>query len=272
MKPILRKGTPTLVSRMITKATRRWNQTSGPRHTTPMAPSGSTLSCCISYNQYGGYCVPVSSQHRPAAQRILSGEVWEPETVKYLISNCQQGDIVHAGAYFGDFLPALSSNCPSDTRIWAFEPNRENYRCAQITTRINDLKNVELLNAGLGEHKTSLLMLTKDTLGRSLGGASSVCDAAVDRPSEQVEVVDIVSADEIVPAHRNVSIVQLDVEGYEQQALSGALKTIGRCRPLLVLESLPDRSWFSENILSLGYEAVENVDGNTILVNRAATR
>jgi hypothetical protein len=34
-------------------------------------------------------------------------------------------------------------------------------------------------------------------------------------------------------------VIHLDVEGYERAALEGARKTIARCRPLLVLETLP---------------------------------
>jgi hypothetical protein len=61
--------------------------------------------------------------------------------------------------------------------------------------------------------------------------------------------------DDAVPPDRVVCILQHDVEYYEQQALDGALATIRRCRPFLVLENLPaDPSWFAANILSLGYE------------------
>ena len=31
------------------------------------------LKCTIAYNKYGGYCVPLSSHHRPNAQYILGG-------------------------------------------------------------------------------------------------------------------------------------------------------------------------------------------------------
>ena len=46
------------------------------------------LKCSISYNTYGGYCVPNSSRHRPAAQKILANDVYEPRTIEFIISNC----------------------------------------------------------------------------------------------------------------------------------------------------------------------------------------
>ena len=94
----------------------------------------SILQCCISYNQYGGYCLPLSSIHRPASQTILNGKVWEEETLKFMSKHCGTGDIIHAGTYFGDFLPALSKACHTKAKVWAFEPNLENYKCAIVTT------------------------------------------------------------------------------------------------------------------------------------------
>lgn len=54
------------------------------------------LKCTVSYNMYGGYCVSLSSRHRPAARKILSNDVYESKTIKYISSNCGNGDVVHA--------------------------------------------------------------------------------------------------------------------------------------------------------------------------------
>jgi FkbM family methyltransferase len=227
--------------------------------------SDSVLQCCIAYNKYGGYCVPLSSRHRPAAKKILAGEVWEPGTIEFLMSHCEDGDIVHAGTFFGDFLPALSQSVALGAKVWAFEPNPENYRCALITTYINGLQNImELMNAGLGERQGSLSMLTADADGRSLGGSSRIVEKSCEESSI---IVQIVTVDEIVPSDRKVSIIQLDIEGFEKPALSGALTTIRRCRPIIILETLPEESWLSENILQLGYRIVGTLHGNTVLRN-----
>jgi FkbM family methyltransferase len=226
----------------------------------------SVLQCCIAYNKYGGYCVPLSSKHRPAAQDILAGYVWEPEIIEFLMSRCGDGDIVHAGTFFGDFLPALSQSSAEGSRIWAFEPNPENYRCAFITTYINGLQNVELINAGLGERQGSLQMVTIDTDGKSLGGASRMVRQTDEGSREGSISVEVVTVDEVIPSERNISIIQLDVEGFEEPALAGALKSIRRCKPILILESLPDEDWLSTNILQLGYRMAGTAHDNTILI------
>jgi FkbM family methyltransferase len=224
------------------------------------------LQCLVAYNRYGGYCVPQSSHYRPAAQKILAGDVWESETIEFMIENAGQGDIVHAGAYFGDFLPALSRACTRDARLWAFEPNPENYRCARITCEINNLSNVVLTNAGLGLQQGSFLMRVSDSNGRALGGASRMVSSTDRYGREQAVEVNISRLDDVLEQDRNVSILQLDVEGFEQFALAGAMETLRRCRPMLILENLPGEEWLSGNIFSLGYRIQGRLHDNTVLV------
>ena len=219
------------------------------------------LKCLIASNAYGSYCVPASSKHRPAAAAILRGDVWEAETLAFLCANCGQDDIIHAGTYFGDFLPALSKAAGPMAQIWAFEPSSESFSCAAITLKLNDIRNVRLTNAGLGASPGRAALRTGETGGRAEGGGSEI--VAEKRPGFDHEEVRLVAIDEVVPHDRTIGVLQLDVEKYEQPALAGALATIRRCRPVLVLETLPsDELWFAENILSLGYEAIGPLDKN----------
>jgi FkbM family methyltransferase len=185
-------------------------------------------------NKYGTYCIPAAAAHRPASKCVMNGDVWENKTVEFMLENCDGEVVITAGAFFGDALPALSNVCK---RVLAFEPNPENYRCAQMTVLLNDLRNVTLCRAGLGEKCEKKQLVVKDHGGRALGGASQIADIT-DRGSEAVSI-DLVTIDSMVSEHTNVSIIHLDVEGFEEYALRGARKTIERCRPLLILETVP---------------------------------
>ena len=217
----------------------------------------------IAANQYGRYCVPRSSQTRPAAAAVLAGNVWEAGVIAFMARNCGAGDIVHAGTYFGDFLPALSRALGNAAQLWAFEPSSENHACARRTVEMNNLRNVSLLHAGLGA-RADTKPLCIASLDGAWGGASHIVK---EKPLDGVcEDVRIVALDEIVPRERNVSIVQLDVEGYEQQALKGALEILKRCLPILILENLPrNPKWHERNILALGYREIGAISRNRIL-------
>jgi FkbM family methyltransferase len=212
-------------------------------------------------NEYGIYCIPQESMHRPAAQAILRGSTYEPETIQFILDNMGTGDVVHAGAYFGDFLPALSKQAFPTSRIWAFEPNPTNFHCAEDTIEINGLGNVIMMNTALGASPGYAMLETKDGHGVPFGGASRIS-----KTGNQEVYVD--ALDNIVDNHANVSIIHLDVEGYELEALKGAMKIIKKSLPILILEvwatSEIESDWFKWEIKSLGYTISRKIHGNTV--------
>jgi FkbM family methyltransferase len=234
-----------------------------PPITGPFATVAGVLDCLLAANEHGGYAVPRSSSHRPAAQAIIAGDVWERATVDLLCGSDPSGDIVTAGTFFGDFLPALSKSRTAGAQVWAFEPNRENYRCAQITLVLNDLLNVVLGHAALAERRGHATLQVRAEDGRPLGGGSHIVTDS--RVVEGAQAVELVTVDEIVPADRRVAVIQFDVEGHERQALLGARDTIMRCRPLLVLETPPEERWFETHLAECRYEPAGAVCDNTVL-------
>jgi FkbM family methyltransferase len=227
--------------------------------------SNRLLQCCIAYNKYGGYCIPLSSRHRPAAKKILAGEVWEADTIEFVQSNCGDGDLVHAGTYFGDFLPALSASCKPGAIVWAFEPNVENYRCACITITLNGLKNVRIRNVALGAKHGSLPLQVLDATGQALGGGSQLSEDAAGIDKTSYVAARIVPLDSVVPVQRRVSVAQFDVEGFEKPVIAGALGTIRRWKPIIVLEQLPEGAWLERNLAPLGYGILQRISNNVVL-------
>lgn len=223
------------------------------------------LDCVFAANEHGAYCLPRSSLHRPASRTIRLARVWESATLDLLRSTEPEGDIVHAGTFFGDFLPGLARSRTNGAVIWAFEPNRESYRCAQITTLLNDLDNVVLTNAGLNADGGTAVLETSDRDGLALGGGSHLVKDNSAENQRHTEEVTLVALDEVRKSTRRVAAIQLDVEGHEQEALAGCLNTIQRWRPLLVLETMPDAAWVAANLEALGYEPDGLTDANAVL-------
>lgn len=227
----------------------------------------SCLSARIGANQYGAYCVPVSALDRPAGRRIFKGEVYEAATIAYIRDLVGDGDVVHAGTYFGDFIPALSCALVPGARLWAFEPNYESFECASITVLLNRLHNVRLQHCALGEKQGLAFLQTRVASGNPFGGRSRL-GGRVDDPSSG-ESVAVVSLDDVIPADRHVSVLQLDLEGFEEFALRGAMTLVKRCRPLIILEEMKEvafaeTGWVRATLANLGYENPKPVDGNLV--------
>ncbi len=239
---------------------------SGETGWTPVDPlPDGALSCVVASNEHGTYCVPQASRLRPVAQRILLSRVWEADTLNLLREADPDGDIVHAGTFFGDFLPALARSRAEGACVWAFEPGGENYRCTEITVLLNALENVVLAHAALGSEPGSVLLQTTSNDGVPLGGSSRVVLDAPRYGAPEREQVEIVRLDEAIASDRQIAVIHLDVEGHERYALTGAMRTIERCRPLIVLETLPRAEWIAQQLAPLGYELDGAVDINSVL-------
>jgi FkbM family methyltransferase len=210
----------------------------------------------IAENQYGKYCVPVSSSYTYTSQAILNGNVHEPDTIRFIAENCGDGHIVHAGAGFGDFLPGIGSSCKG--KIWTFEPNQENYLCAKKTIELNKLTNVNLFNLGLGkEQKKSLLRVEQKN--KKLGPRCEIYQSNDHLQASEIESIEIIPLDSIIHQDTEVTIIHLDVEGYEQEVLNGALEIIKKNSPLIILEIHKEALKYNEFMELIDYSPIKHL-------------
>lgn len=215
-------------------------------------------------NIHGVYAIPEGLEHRPAARKALAGEVYETRTIDFMCKYMGNGDVIHAGTFFGDFLPALSKAAHPDARIWAFEPNPANHAAATETIAMNGLTNVTLTHAALGMRDDQVSFRTHDKEGAALGGRSHVTDDT----GEGVVNVRSVMLDYIVPLSRPVSILQLDVEGYEKFALRGAYHLINRWKPILIVELFDKPHFFQRHFQAVEYVQLGEINNNFIYAPR----
>lgn len=211
-------------------------------------------------NVYGRYSVPRGLDTRPAVKRVKAGDVYEPKTIAFMRDAVGTGDIIHAGTFFGDFLPGLSSGMAPDAHIWAFEPNPISHQHAAETIRLNGLSNVTLTKAALSNRTGSIHFRTHDAEGQALGGHAHF----VEGPGAGVEEVASVMLDFAVPLDRPVSILQLDVEGHEIEALWGAYHLINRWKPILILEEFDRPRWIRRQFPRVNYDRVSRIHGNLV--------
>ena len=226
------------------------------------------MNYTIAENKYGKYALPEGVEHRPAAQLALQGDVYEPDTIQYMIDNCGDGAIVHAGAFFGDFIPALAS---TGNHVLCFEPVTDNFDAAVETIRLNlpEDHDVLLVHGALGAEPEMAQIMWKDHLGQKLGGASRFGFSIHNSTEDQLQHVQIFTLDRIAQNIDHVSIIQLDVEGHEEEALKGGLETIKRCKPHLILErwfpEMLESEFYQTEIFPLGYKEVGMVHDNVVL-------
>lgn len=211
------------------------------------------------------YFVPRYAAHRPVAGKILRKRHVSPplNALAERVMEWRPGSILHAGTFFGDMLPSFSRMTPG--LVYGFEPVLENYLLARHVTERNELDNVLLFHAGLAERTRPGQVETMRNPSRHRGGASFVVSDP-DRPIHARQRVSLIPIDHL--AIDDLSLLQLDVEGFERRVLEGGLETIARNEPVIVLED--NRGDCAELLGSLGYTHCGRVARDHLYLTAAA--
>lgn len=135
----------------------------------------------------------------------------------------KEDTIIDAGAYIGAFS-IYCSGLVGDGKIYAFEPNKENYKKLVANLELNETKNVIPLNLGLWSKK--------DKLEFNTHGASS---SIFFKLGKGKEIINVISLDSL--GLDKIDLIKMDIEGAEIEALKGMKKTLKNLNPYLSIAS-----------------------------------
>ena len=165
------------------------------------------------------------------AQAHLKGRKWEPKIAAILTKYCKSGTTaIDMGAYIGTHTMSLVDGVGNNGKVVTFEPQPWAFKGIKKTLAKNNIKNVKLVNAGLSDKKGKIKFCSDGS------GSSSVCTERSAGRKKWAEVYDIPIVTLDSYNLNGVSIMKVDVEGHELNALMGAKKTIEKCNPVIVLE------------------------------------
>lgn len=142
----------------------------------------------------------------------------------YNIDYLKDKDIIDAGAFVGD--SALIRSKYTEENVYAFEPTRQSYELMLETIKMNNRKNIVPVKKGIGaEDSVEIANIF-----------SSGSSAKFDIGTGEKEEIELTSIDKYVEENElNVGLIKSDVEGFEQELLRGAIKTIFDKRPILLI-------------------------------------
>jgi len=188
---------------------------------------------------------------------------FEPEIVETIKKIYQQGNIYDIGAHFG-FYSLLFSRLVKNGRVYSFEPNPYCLEKLKKTVEINGFNNlIKILNFGLGEKDQEReMMVLLDNLARSTcdQGLKDLYKNKSNHLSEKVKIK-IRALDNLdLPGP---GLIKIDVEGLEAMVIRGALKTINKYHPDLIIEihgrnqelSQEKAEYLSDLLSGFGYQA-----------------
>jgi len=130
-------------------------------------------------------------------------------------------DILDAGGFIGDSALVLQDY--TDKKVYSFDPNPKNIDMMLKTVRLNNSGKIVPVALGLGDMEETLRMSADHVSGFE---SFSDCGASVN-----ITTLDKWAAE----SGADIGLIKVDIEGYEQKFLKGALETIKRHRPAMLL-------------------------------------
>jgi FkbM family methyltransferase len=153
------------------------------------------------YSIMGDYFVRLNEQYFDPVCELEAGEVF-----------------VDCGGFDGDTTEQFCERCPEYGQVWLFEPSPLNM--AKAKERLASRRNVHFIQEGLSDLEGHL-QFNPDS-----GSASSVSESGDVR-------IPVTTIDARVP--NPVTLIKMDLEGWENKALAGAEKCIRDSHPKLAI-------------------------------------
>lgn len=184
----------------------------------------------------------------PIKENLANGLVWEPHVVRNLQEHVAPGTVaLDVGAYIGTHALLMGRLAGPEGHVYAFEPQRKIYRELRRNIELNGLANVTALRYAVGAETRIVEMnppreigvveasgREKATVGKALGEGGVAVGAGGDRA--EMRPLDSFG-------FGNVSLLKIDVEGFEDQVLAGAERLLRESRPVILVEILGGRSY-----------------------------
>lgn len=180
---------------------------------------------------------------------------------KNTLSKIHKKSIIDVGGYIGDSAIVFEKEFPH-SNIYCFEASQNNYNLLLKTLKLNNSQKITAINKGLGS-KNKIMKLS----------CAGICSTLCSEISDKYENIEIITLDDYVKTNDiEVGLIKVDIEGFEQDFLKGALETIKKHKPALILSIYHNIDDFF-NIkpfieqLNLGYtfQVIKPVDGSISL-------
>lgn len=177
-------------------------------------------------------------------------------------------NIIDVGANFG-FHSMEFADLVEGGKVYAFEPQKLIYYQLCGNAILNGYENITAYNLAIGDVCTNLKM---ENLQYHSSNKINIGNAHLDAYYQTgYNTVDVKPLDSF--EFDNISVIKIDVQGYEPKVLDGAIKTINRNKPVIFVEvEAPQLEIYKfkesdvfDRLQALGYEYKKIVDANHIV-------
>lgn len=180
----------------------------------------------------------------------------EPETIKKWVDNAEKANVVFdIGSNSGVY--SLYAAAAGAKKIYSFEPVKRVYEILNENIKLNSFESIQPCHYAIsdkegiqelydpGGNEPTSATLSKEFGMNHLGGIYTK------------SYVEVISIDKFCELNliKEVNLIKLDVEGYEEYAIKGMVKTVERNKPLIFIEVLDE---YETNLKKIVEEVFKN--------------
>lgn len=156
------------------------------------------------------------------------------------------------GAHIGTHTLTMSKCVGSGGKVFAFEPNKKIFRELCMNLALNKANNVQPIRCALGKEKNIITLVSSHPANE--GGTYVI------KEQLGLNTAALIQLDEFDLT--NISFIKMDVENMEAEVLDGAIATIRKNRPVMLIEiqGNNERSvQLGENMMERARETMEKI-------------
>lgn len=177
-----------------------------------------------------GHKMFLDSRNAVISPRLSAYGIFEPSETEIVKKGIKKGDIVlDIGAHIGYYTLIFAKLVGEKGRIFAFEPDPDNFDLLSKNITANKYQNVTLVRKGvLNKNGKAKLYLSQDNTGDH-----RIYDHRDSRKSIEIETIRL---DDYFKNYKGrIDFIKMDIEGVEGSAIQGMFNLLNRNKDLKIL-------------------------------------
>ncbi|MDP2946932.1 MAG: FkbM family methyltransferase [Nanoarchaeota archaeon] len=177
-----------------------------------------------------GYKVFIDRRDFKVSSYLLEDRVYESLETDLVKSQINKGDIViDIGANIGYYTLIFAGLVGENGKVFAFEPDPDNFALLNKNVKENKFENVVLINKAVSDKNGKTMLY----LSENNKGDHRIYDSGEKRKSI---VVDVVYLDDFLKNHKDkINFVKIDIQGAEGNAIRGMVGLIKNNKKIKIL-------------------------------------
>jgi len=177
-----------------------------------------------------GYKFFIDRRDFTISSHLIENKIYEPIETELVKSQINKGDIIiDIGANIGYYTLIFAGLVGENGKVFAFEPDPDNFALLNKNVKENKFENVVLINKAVSDKNGK----TKLYLSENNKGDHRIYDSGENRRSI---MVDVVCLDDFLKDYKDkINFVKMDIQGAEGNALKGMAGIIKNNKKIKIL-------------------------------------